>query len=66
MAKSMQVPILVFEKKEDAELLMSSLRIYKEKSEKELFLSEREKENLETLLDEVYKINRIYEKTNNS
>ena len=66
MAKSMQVPILVFEKKEDAELLMRSLRIYKEKSEKELFLSEREKENLETLLDEVYKINRIYEKTNNS
>tara|TARA_R110002167_G_scaffold364342_2_gene586108 strand:- start:404 stop:604 length:201 start_codon:yes stop_codon:yes gene_type:complete len=66
MAKSMQVPILVFEKKEDAELLMSCLRIYKEKSEKELFLSEREKENLETLLDEVYKINRIYEKTNNS
>ena len=61
MSKSIQVPILVFETKEEVELLMNALHNFKEYSKEE-----KEKAKLESLLHELYKIDKIYEKTNNS
>ena len=61
MAKSMQVPVLVFEKQQDVEILMNALH-----NRKEYIKDEREKEKYDELLHELYKINKIYEKTNNS
>tara|TARA_R110002020_G_scaffold256273_2_gene469925 strand:- start:22615 stop:22800 length:186 start_codon:yes stop_codon:yes gene_type:complete len=61
MAKSMQVPVLVFEKQEDVELLMNALH-----NKKEYATDEKEKAKYDELLHELYKINKIYETTNNS
>tara|TARA_R110002012_G_scaffold320710_1_gene545090 strand:- start:1914 stop:2099 length:186 start_codon:yes stop_codon:yes gene_type:complete len=61
MAKSMQVPVLVFEKQEDVELLMNALH-----NKKEYANDEKEKAKYNELLNELYKINKIYETTNNS
>jgi len=61
MAKSMQVPVLVFEKQEDVELLMEALH-----NRKEYEKDEKGKVKYDELLHELYKINKIYEKTNNS
>ena len=57
----MQVPILVFETKGEVELLMNALHNFKEYSKEE-----KEKAKLESLLHELYKIDKIDEKTNNS
>ena len=61
MSKSMQVPILVFETKEEVEILMSALHNFKEYEK-----DEKEKVKHDALLHELYKINKIYETTNNS
>ena len=57
----MQVPVLVFEKQEDVEILMNALYSFKEYEK-----DEKEKAKHDALLHELYKINKIYEKTNNS
>jgi hypothetical protein len=61
MAKSMQVPVIVFEKQYEVELLMNAVHNFKEYQK-----DEKDKANLDALLHELYKINKIYEKTNNS
>ena len=57
----MQVPVLVFEKHKEAEMLMEALH-----SKKEYMTDGRDKKLCDKLLHELYKINKIYEKTNNS
>ena len=61
MAKSMQVPVLVFEIQHEVELLMNALHNFKEYQK-----DEKEKKECDKLLHELYKINKIYETTNNS
>jgi len=61
MAKSMQVPVLVFEIQYEVELLMNAVHNFKEYQK-----DEKDKIKLDALLHELYKINKIYEKTNNS
>lgn len=61
MAKSMQVPVLVFEIQYEVELLMNAVHHFKEYQK-----DEKDKIKLDALLHELYKINKIYEKTNNS
>jgi hypothetical protein len=61
MSKSMQVPVLVFEKQKEVEMLMEALH-----SKKEYMTDGRDKEEADKLLHELYKINKIYEKANNS
>ena len=56
----MRVPVLVFEKHEEVEIMMAALHTYKETQKKyaEVRITE--------LLNEIYKIDRIFEKTNNN
>tara|TARA_R110000824_G_scaffold329070_2_gene515909 strand:+ start:617 stop:802 length:186 start_codon:yes stop_codon:yes gene_type:complete len=61
MSKSMQVPVLVFEKHKEVEMLMEALH-----SKKEYMTDGTDKQEADKLLHELYKINKIYEKTNNS
>jgi len=60
MSKSMRVPVLVFEKHEEVEIMMAALHTYKETQKK------YDKVKIAELLNEVYKINKIFEKTNNN
>jgi len=57
----MQVPVLVFEIQYEVELLMNAVHNFKEYQK-----DEKDKIKLDALLHELYKINKIYEKTNNS
>ena len=61
MAKSMQVPVLVFEKHREVEMLMEALH-----TKKQYMTDGTDKKEADKLLNELYKINKIYEKTNNS
>ena len=59
MAKAMSVPVLVLENKQDVKILRRALNLSKEhKIDKERLTEE--------LLNEIYKIERILENTNNS
>tara|TARA_Y100001951_G_scaffold42450_1_gene33628 strand:+ start:54 stop:236 length:183 start_codon:yes stop_codon:yes gene_type:complete len=60
MPKSMRVPVLVFEKHEEVEIMMSALHTYKETQKK------YDEVRIAELLNEIYKINSIFEKTNNN
>ena len=61
MAKSMRVPVLVFEKHKEVELLMAALH-----TKIEYMTDSSDKSEDNELLTELYKINKIYETTNNS
>jgi hypothetical protein len=56
----MRIPVLVFEKHEEVEIMMSALHTYKETQKK------YDKVKIAELLNEIYKINSIFEKTNNN
>jgi len=60
MSKSMRVPVLVFEKHEEVEIMMAALHTYKETQKK------YDEVRITELLNEIYKIDRIFEKTNNN
>ena len=61
MAKSMRVPVLVFEKQKEVEILMEALH-----TKKEYMTDGTDKKECDKLLNELYKINKIYETINNS
>ena len=61
MAKSMRVPVLVFEKQKEVEILMEALH-----TKKEYMTDGTDKKECDKLLNELYKLNKIYETTNNS
>ena len=61
MAKTMRVPVLVFEKHKEVELLMAALH-----TKKEYMTESSDKRECDKLLNELYKLNKIYEQTNNS
>jgi|ETNvirnome_6_100_1030635.scaffolds.fasta_scaffold133728_2 hypothetical protein len=58
--KTMRVPVLVFENKEDVEIVMSAMVNYAEVQNK------YEKTKVRERLNEIYKINTIFEQTNNN
>ena len=58
----MQVPVLVFEKQREVEILMKALHHEREIGVK----SDEEKVKYDAILHELFKINKIYETTNNS
>ena len=60
MPKSMRIPVLVFENKEEVEIMLSSIHTYQETQKK------YDKVKVAELLNEIYKIDRIFEKTNNN
>ena len=64
MAKSMRVPVLVIEHKDDVEMIMRGLHYLQE--QKVYDDPPDVKERFEELLNEIYKIQRILEKTNHS
>ena len=64
MAKSMKVPVLVIEHKEDVEMIMRGLHWLQE--QKVYDDPPDIKKRFEELLNEIYKIQRILEKTNHS
>ena len=64
MAKSMKVPVLVIEHKDDVEMIMRGLHWLQE--QKVYDDPPESKERFEELLNEIYKIQSILEKTNNS
>jgi len=55
------VPVLVFEKHKEVELLMAALH-----TKKEYMTESSDKRECDKLLNELYKLNKIYEQTNNS
>ena len=57
MAKSMKVPVLVMEHQDDVELLIQGL---------ERMFNKEKRDRVRELLEELYKIRKIYETTNNS
>ena len=59
MAKAMSVPVLVLENKQDVKILRRALNLSKEHKIDNERLTEE-------LLNEIYKIERILENTNNS
>ena len=62
MAKALKVQVVVFENQEEVGLVMKGLHLIKDSSN----YSEREKTKIRELLDEVYKINGIFEAQNNN
>ena len=60
MAKAMKVPLLVFENKQEAEILGTALNLYSEE-----YKGERT-ERVEGIRNEIQKIIVIFEKTNNN
>ena len=62
MAKAMKVPVLIFEHHNEVKILMSALNNIKDSND---YSQVRRKETKE-LLDEIYKIDAIFENTNNN
>ena len=60
MAKAMKVPVLVFENKQEAEILGNALNLYSEEYKVE------RTERVEGIRNEIQKIIVIFEKTNNN
>tara|TARA_R110000824_G_scaffold109467_1_gene257034 strand:- start:285 stop:485 length:201 start_codon:yes stop_codon:yes gene_type:complete len=65
MAKALKVQVLVFENNEEVEMIMNGLHRIKEANLVK-YHSETSKKRLEDLLNEVYKINAIFEAQNNN
>ena len=62
MAKALKVQVMVFENHDEIKLIMKALHLIKDSSN----YSEREKTKIKELLDEVYKINGIFEAQNDN
>ena len=62
MAKALKVQVLVFEKHDEIKLIMKALHLIKDSSK----YSQRERREIKELLNEVYKINGIFEAQNNN
>ena len=62
MAKALKVQVMVFENHDEIKLIMKALHLIKDSSN----YSEREKTKIRELLDEVYKINGIFEAQNDN
>ena len=60
MAKALRVPVLVFENKEEVEIIASALNLYSEE-----YGGERQKK-VDKVRNEIHKIIVIFEKTNNN
>ena len=58
--KSMRVPVLVFENNEDVDILIAALYNWNETQTK------YDKNKVQERLNEIYKIQTIFEKTNNN
>lgn len=65
MAKALKVQVLVFENNEEVEMMMNGLHRIKEANLVK-YDSETSKKRLEDLLNEVYKINAIFEAQNDN
>ena len=65
MAKALKVQVLVFENNEEVEMIMNGLHRIKEANLVK-YDSETSKKRLEDLLNEVYKINAIFEAQNDN
>ena len=65
MAKALKVQVLVFEYHEEVEMVMNGLHQIKEANLVK-YDSETSKKRLEDLLNEIYKINGIFEAQNNN
>ena len=61
MAKALRVPVLVFENKEEVELLANCINFYELNTRNKINI-----EKIEALKDEIKKIIIIFEKTNNN
>jgi len=62
MAKALKVQVMVFENQEEVVLIMKGLHLIKDSSN----YSERKRKKIKELLDEIYKINGIFEAQNNN
>jgi len=62
MSKAMKIQVLVFENHNEVKLIMKALHLIKDSSN----YSQRERGEIKELLDEIYKINGIFEATNNN
>jgi len=62
MAKALKVQVVVFENQEEVGLVMKGLHLIKDSSN----YSQRERREIKELLDEIYKINGIFEAQNNN
>jgi len=62
MAKSMRIPVIAFEHHDEIKLIMKALHLIKDSSN----YSQRERREIKELLDEVYKVNAIFEAINNN
>ena len=60
--KAMRIPVIAFEKKQEAEILSSALNLYKKYSSEYGWSIEK----VEAMRDEIQKIVIIFEKTNNN
>tara|TARA_R110000824_G_scaffold388607_3_gene584251 strand:+ start:241 stop:432 length:192 start_codon:yes stop_codon:yes gene_type:complete len=62
MAKALKVQVMVFENHDEIKLIMKALHLIKDSNK----YTQREKRKIKELLDEVYKINGIFEAQNNN
>ena len=62
MAKALKVQVVVFENHNEVKLIMKALHLIKDSSN----YSQRERREIKELLDEIYKINGIFEAQNNN
>ena len=62
MAKALRVQVLVFEHHDEVKLIMTALHLIKDSSN----YSQRKRTKIKELLDEIYKINGIFEAQNDN
>jgi len=62
MAKAMKVPVLIFESKDESELIMNGLHLIKDSNN----YSQSKRKKIGEILNEIYKINQIFITTNNN
>jgi len=62
MAKALKVQVMVFEHHDEIKLIMKALHLIKDSSN----YSQREREKIKELLNEIYRINGIFEAQNNN
>ena len=62
MAKALKVQVMVFENHDEIKLIMKALHLIKDSND----YTQRERRKIKELLDEVYKINGIFEAQNDN